>query len=220
MTVDASLRAVPLPASHRGRPFDTGRDAAILTAALELIGERGYDRVTMEAIASRAHAGKAALYRRWSSKAELVADAVRCRCEDEPVLPDTGDIRTDLVQGARALLAQLELQRPMLSGLLTAIQSDPDLAATFRASMVGHREEASRAWVRRLVERGQLSPSADSELFHDVLPGVVFVRAFVTGQPLDDDFADQLVDDILLPLLTRGSAAAAAGRAPRQTRNP
>src|SRR5581483_9265964 len=86
-----------------GRPRSAEVDRAILDAALELLVEHGYGGVSMEAIATRAGVGKAAIYRRWSNKAELVVDALReAGCATMP-MPDTGDVRADLIAMLSAL---------------------------------------------------------------------------------------------------------------------
>lgn len=197
----------PAGSTRGGRPLDAGRDAPILTAALELIAETGYDRVTMEAIAARAHAGKATLYRRWDSKARLVAEAVRCRTSTDSPLPDTGDVRSDLLSGVRILVDDVTCESSLLSGVLTAMRTDPELGAAVRSAIVHHKQQASREWMQRVIERGQLPADTDTDLFHEIAPGVVYMRAFMSGLPLDDEFVTHIVDDILLPLLIRGTGA-------------
>jgi len=73
---------------HRGHPLDSSRDVAIREAALDLLSEIGYDRLTMDAVAARAHASKATIYRRWQGKAALVVDALNCSKGSMPE-PDT-----------------------------------------------------------------------------------------------------------------------------------
>ena len=79
---------------HRGHPLDTSRDAAIRDAALDLLSEIGYDRLTMDAVAARAHASKATIYRRWQGKAALVVDALNCS-KGSMLEPDTGSLAGD-----------------------------------------------------------------------------------------------------------------------------
>ncbi|MGH9122000.1 MAG: helix-turn-helix domain-containing protein, partial [Acidimicrobiales bacterium] len=81
-------------ARHGGRPLDPSRDEAICQAALTLLAEVGYDRLTVEAVAARAGAGKATVYRRWASKAALVADALN-QIAPPQHLPDTGSLQGD-----------------------------------------------------------------------------------------------------------------------------
>src|SRR5215467_12573472 len=84
-------------AAAAARPRVEGdREQEILTAALEVLADVGYDRLTMDAVAQRAKASKATLYRRWNSKATLVVEAL-ARTKGVPVTPDTGALRSDLL---------------------------------------------------------------------------------------------------------------------------
>ncbi len=198
----ASGQEAPRP----GRPLDHSRDEAILTAALELVGEVGYDQTSMDAIAARAGVSKATIYRRWDSKAPLVVEAVRSRHHHTPVLVDTGDVRSDLLAGVRAMTASIcHEDVELMAGLLVAMRSDPELADLLREQMLLGKQDASRAWTRRCIERGQLPPDADGDLFHEVAPAMVFMRLLISQQPCDEAFTVRIVDDVLLPLLTRST---------------
>src|SRR3954454_10191207 len=84
-------------ATHLRARVEGDRERQILDAALEVLAEVGYDRLTMDAVAQRAKASKATLYRRWNSKAKLVVEALaRMKTTSEEV-PDSGDLRTDLM---------------------------------------------------------------------------------------------------------------------------
>src|SRR5471030_1961694 len=80
---------------HGGRPLDASRDVALREAALKLLAEIGYDRLTIDSVAARARASKTTIYRRWSGKAELVVDALNC-LKGSPPVPDTGTLAGDL----------------------------------------------------------------------------------------------------------------------------
>ena len=80
----------------------SGRDVAICDATLALLLEVGYDRMSMDAVAARAHASKATIYRRWPGKQELVLDAVKARGVGLTVAEDTGSLRGDLVATYRS----------------------------------------------------------------------------------------------------------------------
>src|SRR3954447_19240453 len=85
-------------AHTRGRPRDPARRRAILDAAMALIAEVGYDRMTVDAIAARGGVSKPTLYRRWPhGKPQLVADAIRERHAERGPVPDTGSLRDDLL---------------------------------------------------------------------------------------------------------------------------
>ena len=200
-----------------GRPLDHTRDEAILTAALELVGAVGYDQTSMDAIAARAGVSKATIYRRWDSKAHLVVEAVRCRHHDTPVVADTGDVRSDLIAGVRAMTASIGREDlGLVTGLLVAMRSDPELAGLLREQMLRGKRDASRAWTSRCIERGQLPADADGDLLHEVAPAMVLMRLLITQEPCDEAFIVRVVDDVLLPLLTRS----AGHTSPATTRTP
>src|SRR5580704_6284092 len=95
-----SIAEVEESTSRVGRPSGAraeAREQAILDAALSLVIEVGYDRLSMDALAERAHAGKATIYRHWSGKAEVVAEAIRQRHSAEELVADTGSLRGDLL---------------------------------------------------------------------------------------------------------------------------
>jgi AcrR family transcriptional regulator len=188
----------------RGRPSDPTREAAILQAALEGLAEHGYDRLTMDEIAARAHAGKGALYRRWSSKAALVVDAaVAWRSSRGPIaIPDTGSVRGDL-DGALAAMRELDdRDQPVLGivlGLVTAAQRDPELAKLIDSKLLEVPRRALREVFDRGVKRGEIPPDRDLSLIPDVILGLNFVRS-VTGKPLDLHFVRRVFDGVVLPL--------------------
>lgn len=188
----------------RGRPRDDSRDVAILDAALQLVCEVGYQRVSMDAVAAKAHASKATIYRRWDSKAALVAEAIRARHQHAVTLVDTGDLRGDLLAGVRTMATDMAGdERQLMVGLLTAIHADPELARHLRLQLVCPKEDASRAWTARCIERGLLPPDANLDVFHEVAPAMVFFRLLLSGEPVDEPYLTHVVDDVLLPLLQR-----------------
>lgn len=198
-----------VPAARTGRPRDPERADAILQATRELLAEVGYERTTVEAVAARAKASKATVYRRWSDKAQLVAEALRCRPVATAVLPDTGDLREDLVQGISRFTDELtDEDAGLIAGLACAMRSDPTLAALLREQTVHCRRDAASAWLQRGVARGQIAPDVDIDSVVDLVPASVFMRLLVTGEPVDHDFVVRLVDGVLLPLLTCGRSTA------------
>src|ERR1700733_6976388 len=105
------------------------REQAILDATVELVAEVGYERVTVNAIAARAHASKATMYRRWPGKAELVADALRRHAQgDAPTVPNSGPLRPDLLRTVRQIAETLTGRPgPSLIGLVEPARADPAL---------------------------------------------------------------------------------------------
>ncbi|HEV7209163.1 MAG TPA: TetR/AcrR family transcriptional regulator [Mycobacteriales bacterium] len=186
-----------------------------MAAALELVCEVGYDRMSMDAIAARAHASKATMYRRWDSKAALVAESLRCRHHValEPV--DTGDVRGDLMAGLRRLAEGVRNDDlDLMTGLLQATRSDPELGRLIRHDMVESKRVAAQAWTARCVERGLLPEHANLDLFHQVAPSLIITRLLITGEPVDDAFLAAVVDRVLLPLFHHAQESAAPGSPP------
>jgi AcrR family transcriptional regulator len=200
----ATPREVPSRASVRradvhgtGRPRDPRAHQAILDAVLELLHEGGYGRVTVEAIAGRAHVGKSTIYRRWSSKGPLVVEALGRMLHLGPAV-DTGDVRQDL----QALLRRVVgvVGQPLLTlsipGLVADLGADPDLAAAFRQTFIDPKRARVALLLDQAVARGQLDPGVDAELVTDLLVGPVLWRAILTGAPLDEGFISGLVDHV------------------------
>lgn len=170
------------------------REEAILLAAMAVLGEVGYDNLSVEAVADRAKASKATVYRRWSGKAELVTAAVsRYAGTALAPPPPTGDLRTDLLSLLDALRASLlDQDAALVLGLLRAMRDDPELAATVRRAVVDHKRDAFAAL---------LPARADHAWLAELTSAALLSRLLVTGEPLDDAFLTKLVDTVLLPQL-------------------
>lgn len=199
----SSLMRHDVTRSPAGSRLGEDREQEILRAVFDLLGEVGYDGLRFDAVAARARASKATLYRHWPTKAQLVGDAVRACGPSECLLPDTGSLRGDL----RAMLsckAQSIAGRdgPLFAGLIMAMHSDPEFAAEMRA-MIPSLRPITEVICDRAVQRGELGPDCDPDLIEEIGPAQLFMQSFARGRPLDDDFITHLVDDILIPLLTR-----------------
>jgi AcrR family transcriptional regulator len=198
-----------------GRPRDERVDKAILRAALELMAEGGIAELRMDAVAERAGVGKAAIYRRFRSKDELVASAVGEIVSSEIAIPDTGSTERDLrvlMDEAVALYGRAPAGR-LMPALVEAMRRDPELGAAIREWFLAGRRAALAEVVRRGIERGDLDPDLDIELTLDILAGPLFYRLLITGGPLDDRLAAGVVD-----LILKGNAAPRRSRA-RQPAN-
>jgi AcrR family transcriptional regulator len=179
------------------------REEAILRATLELLAEAGYDQLTIDGVAARAHCSKATIYRRWQGKAELVTAAVRRHSAPPPEpAPGTGSLREDLLASLEAMRSSLAGQdTALILGLMTAMRHDRELAAMVREQVLDTKREVFGAAVARAVARGELPAGADHTLLAEISSAMLLSRLLVTGEPLDAAFAQQLVDDVLLPLL-------------------
>jgi len=195
----AALRESDGPAA-RG----ADREAAIRQAALELLVEEGYDRMSMDAVAARARASKATIYRRWPGKRELVLEAVRTRAAPSFDPPDTGSLRGDIVAVLRAMADGIGRDEvALMSGVVHAMRSAPELADCVREHVITEKRYIGDTIVGHAKARGELPPDADAEVFHEVGPALMLFRLLVCGTPVDDDYLAHVADDLLVPLLLR-----------------
>jgi AcrR family transcriptional regulator len=195
--------SVPIESPGRGRPRDPRRREAILRAAIELVAAVGYDRMTVEALAARAGVSKPTIYRRWpGGKQEIVVDAIRSRHADADAPPDRGSLRGDLLALLGAVIEHIEEDAHMAGGLITQLRESEELARLLRDEVITHERRRFDALIQRAVERGEISADARiSPLAYDVPGSLIFTRAVVTAEPLDQAFLEELVDHVLLPIL-------------------
>lgn len=182
---------------RRGRPRSSECDEAILAAALRLLEEVGYVRMSMEGVASTAGVSKPTIYLRYSSKAELVAAAMeRLHIRTAPV--PTGDLRADLV----ALLALMRANADRVSVMslvgtcLAEQEHTPELLPLYRERTLGPRRRQLRAILERARSEGGLSPAVDLDTVVDMLMGAYHAR-FLSGEPFPEGWEERVVDAIL-----------------------
>lgn len=186
------------------RPIDPHRHANICEAALELLQDVGYDRLTLDAVAGRAHASKATLYRHWpGGKAQLIVDAVKCRHQAEMPTPDTGSLAGDLL----ALLGDVadvlaEEDGRLILGLMFAMRADPELAAAVREQMVRDKHRHGDEIVAHALARGEYLRPDSAELLSELMPALMFTHPLLNGTSVDDAHIRHMVHDVLVPLIT------------------
>jgi AcrR family transcriptional regulator len=190
-----------LSRARGGRHRDPSRDDALRQATLELLGEVGYERLTVDAVAARVRAGKATVYRRWPSKAELVVDAVTHR--KEPVAsPDTGSLRGDLLAMTRGPKGETDplSDARLLAGLVSALLHDAEFRTAFERA--GQPADAMlEAVFSRAVARGEIAPPANLELIASIVPALAVYRLVTAGELPDAAFFTSVIDDLILPLV-------------------
>ncbi|PPI19332.1 TetR family transcriptional regulator, partial [Rathayibacter sp. AY1B6] len=190
-----------LPGLRPGR--DPARDGAILTAALDVLAETGYEGMTIDMVAARAKAGKATVYRRWDSKADLVLEALAClKGADlaEDSLPDTGSLRGDLVALIKPhSIEDAERKLHIMSGVVAMISKAPELADAVRTALVEPRARANRFLLNRAIARGEISSDTDVEQLALITPSMVAYRVLLLREPVDRDYLVSLIDTVLLP---------------------
>ncbi|MEU0089693.1 TetR/AcrR family transcriptional regulator C-terminal ligand-binding domain-containing protein [Kribbella sp. NPDC006257] len=194
-------------AGPRQRPrVEGGREEEILDATVEVVAELGYDRLTMDAVATAAKASKATLYRRWSTKAELVVDAIsRAKGCPMPEDVDTGSLRGDLISmSCNEGGFTSELPMSVMAGLLTALHRDADLQKAFKERFLAPRLALTNGVFERAVQRGEIGAEVDIELLSQTLPAVIIHHAFVLGIEPTEDLILRVIDHVILPA-ARGS---------------
>jgi AcrR family transcriptional regulator len=196
-------QTVESPRRTPGRPRSEASHQAIIRATLELLLETGYRSLTMEGVRARAGVGKATIYRRWSSKEELVRDVV-VFMHDDLQAPDTGSLRGDY-EGMAARVraaAQRAGAATVMPRLLGDVANDPELRAIFYDNLVEPRRAQMRAVLQRAVARGEIRDDVDIELIIDLFAGPVVYRLLITG----GDYAQLHAVDAQLDALLNGLA--------------
>jgi AcrR family transcriptional regulator len=175
------------------------REREVLEAALAVLAEVGYDRLTMDAVATRAKASKATLYRRWHNKVTLVIDALVAE-KHQSVVPDTGSLRDDLIAsfcGVGGITTPESVAT--LAAVITAVGHDAEFAEAFRRDVIGPKMALTRTLFERAQARGDLRPGVDLDLLAPALAGIVLHRTFVLGARPDPDTVTAVIDQVILP---------------------
>jgi AcrR family transcriptional regulator len=167
-----------------GRPRSPEAHAAILRAAVELVAADGLHGLTMEAIAARAGVGKATIYRRWKSKEDLLAEALRSVAMT-PDAPDTGSVRGDLAAAAQSAVSRLSADAfRVLPRLLAEAGDDPRLREAVDEALLRPRRQAIGSILRRGVERGELRDDLDLDFVTDMIMAPIIIRLIMSGGDL------------------------------------
>lgn len=187
---------------HRRRPRRRGEALvhAILDATIEELAENGYPDLTMEAVAQRAGASKASLYRRWSTRAELVMDAVYRMAPMPDQFPDAGELREDLLEVLRQTAATLGPAGTALRGLLAESLADSSRIHDVRTRSQGRNRKLIAEVLRRAVARGEISEAAVLPVRLEVGAALIRNQFLFHNELLDETLFISIVDDVLLPL--------------------
>jgi len=185
-----------------GRPRSANAHSAILDAAVTLFVEKGFEGMSVEAVAAEAGVGKTTIYRRWRSKEELVVDAIAERFA-EPSAPDTGNVRDDLVESTRELHLLMSSSRTgaVFPRMGAEVARRSRLGRLYGARVIGPRRAIFAEALARGIKRGDLSEKIDVELAIDLLVGALLLRRF-TGRlkQSDTSLPERAVDMVLLGL--------------------
>jgi AcrR family transcriptional regulator len=190
---------------HRRLPRRRGQALieAIHAATVAELAEIGYAGLSVERIAMRAHTSKAAIYRRWPARADLVADAIGHAGDRDPDhIPDTGDVRNDLFAVLRTAADRLtgpygEAAR----GLITETLADPDTTRAARERLTGGRSRLVTAVLERAVQRRQVGPQALMPQLISLAPTLLSHHFLLHGALIEDHIINDILDHIVMPLL-------------------
>lgn len=189
---------------HRKGPRRRGDELnrAIFTAALDELADVGYQRLTMERIAERARTSKASLYRRWPSRVELMLDASLHVFPHVDDLPDTGELRGDLLAALRAMAAVLNSPIGVAARAMIAdLDIDREVARQHKERFVERRNELFLDLIRRSAARGEVRPGALTPRVASVGPSLMRDHFLTHATPVTDDVIVEIVDQVLVPLI-------------------
>ena len=195
--MDAVATVEPVVAPRRGRPRSAEVDEAVLAATVELAGEVGVSRLSMDDVAVRAKVSKATIYRRWASKEALVLDALR-----NAMVPieemDTGSLRGDLEHYFGELVTRFHSgkMRDVLPHLIGVATHDANLRCSLDDYMQTRRVPL-RVILERGVARGELPSDSELDVLIDVLIGPFTYRKLFTHAAIDEAFAGKVLDLVL-----------------------
>jgi AcrR family transcriptional regulator len=176
----------------------------LLAVTLRLLQEHGYDRLTVDAVAGAAHASKATVYRRWPSKAELVLAAFIEGVRQAAVPPNTGSLRGDLLKVGEICCQQANDQASTIRAVLVEVSRHPALNDAMEHQFIDQRKALMRHVLQLAVDRGEIAQAAITDELWDLLPGYLIFRGITGNQPPTRRTVQRLVDNFMIPGLTRG----------------
>jgi AcrR family transcriptional regulator len=181
----------------------SSRETELLDATLQLLQEHGYERLTIDAVAAMARASKATVYRRWPSKAELVLAAFIEGCRQVAVAPSTGTLRGDLLRLGEAISEHARQQAGTIRAVMVEVSRHPALHDAMQNQFLDQRKALIQQVLRQAADRGEIDHAVISDELWDLLPGYLIFRSIMTNRPLTEHTVQALVDDVLIPSLTR-----------------
>jgi AcrR family transcriptional regulator len=191
--------------ADRCAPPWSPREAELLAVTLRLLQEHGYHRLTVDAVASAARASKATVYRRWPSKAELVLAAFTEGVRQVAVPPNTGTLRGDLLRIGEAVCQQAHQHASTIRAVLVEASRHPALNDALQHQFIEQRKSLIQHVLQQAVNRGEIADAAITDELWDLLPGYLIFRSIIPSRPPTRRTVQVLVDDFIIPGLTRSS---------------
>ena len=181
------------------------RETELLAVTLQLLQERGYDRLTVDAVAAKARASKATMYRRWPSKAELVLAAFIEGIRQVAVPPETGTLRGDLLHMGELICEQGRQHASTIRAVLVEVSRSPALNEVMQHEFIEQRKALMINILQQAVDRGEIDRAAVNEELWDVMPHYLIFRSILPGRAPTRQTVQALVDQVVIPSLTRRS---------------
>ena len=179
------------------------RETELLEVTLRLLQEHGYDQLTVDAVASAAHASKSTVYRRWPSKAELVLAAFIEGVRQVAVAPNTGTLRGDLINLGEVCGEHGRQHASTIRAVMVEVSRHPALNDALQDQFLKQRKALIQHVLQQAVDRGEITKDAISDELWDLLPGYLIFRSIMPGRPPTRRTVQLLVDQFLVPGLTR-----------------
>jgi AcrR family transcriptional regulator len=177
----------------------------LLAVTLRLLQEHGYDRLTVDAVASEARASKATVYRRWPSKAELVLAAFIEGIRQVAVPPETGTLRGDLLRLGELICQDGHQLASTIRAVLVEVSRHPALNDALQHQFLDQRQALIQHVLQQAVDRGEIAITALTDELWDLLPGYLIFRSIIPSRTPTRQTVEALVDDFIIPGLTRSN---------------
>ena len=181
------------------------RETEFLEVTLRLLQEHGYDRLTVDEVASAARASKATVYRRWPSKAELVLAAFIEGIRQVAVPPETGTLRGDLLRLGEAVCQDGHQLASTIRAVLVEVSRNPALNDVMQPQFIDQRKALIRYILQQAVDRGEIAEAAITDELWDLVPGYLIFRSILPSRPPTRETVEALVDNFIIPGLTRST---------------
>ncbi len=179
------------------------RETELLAVTLGLLQQEGYDGLTVDAVAATARASKATVYRRWPTKAELVLAAFIEGVRQVAVAPETGTLRGDLLQMGETICEQVRAHASTMRAVLVEVSRNPALNDVMQHQFLDQRKALFKHVLGQAVERVEIDAADITDDLWDVMPGYLIFRSIWSGRTPTRRTVQSLVDDVMIPSLTR-----------------
>lgn len=178
------------------------RETELLAVTLRLLQQHGYERLTLDAVATTARASKATVYRRWPTKAELVLAAFIEGIRQVAVPPDTGTLRGDLLRLGELVCQEASAHASTMRAVLVEVSRNPALNDAMQ-QFLEQRKALVNHILRQAVDRGEIDDAAIIDELWDLMPRYLISRCLMPGESPTRHTVQALVDEVMLPSLTR-----------------